>query len=116
MILGLLIAPLLLLSAFFCSFGVAALFRLPDVCSRLHGVTRCALAGVCSALVALLIYSFVCFIEGEGEIQSFSFFLRFIIAGILLLNLKPTMAHVLARSAFRSGMAFKRDETGGAAP
>ncbi|NLL37894.1 MAG: hypothetical protein GX256_10305 [Fretibacterium sp.] len=102
MILGLPVGVLLFVSAFFCTFAVAALFRMPDVYLRIHGVTRCGLAGVLFALVALLLHSFVCFIWGEGEIQAPSFFLRFLIAGSLLLCLKPAVAYALAQLAFRA--------------
>ncbi len=104
MILSLLLTPLLLICVIFTAIGVAALYRFPDVYTRIQGASKCTIFGVLSAILALLLYAFVCFISSTGESRSLTFFLRFLLAGILLIALKPISTHIIASVAFRSGI------------
>jgi multicomponent Na+:H+ antiporter subunit G len=103
-ILGIFVGLLLLVGLFFNCLGVIALYRFPDLYTRLHGATKCTTFGTLFTLFALLLYSFVRFMAMEGESRFLVFFIHAIIAGIVLLISNPTGSHALARAAHRSGV------------
>ena len=104
MILGFFVGALLLVSLFFNCLGVAAMYRFPDVYTRLHGATKCTTFGTLFSIFALLLYSLVRFIAVEGETRFLVFFIHALIAGAVLLISNPTGGHALARAAHRSGI------------
>ena len=104
MILGIFVGALLLVSLFFNCMGVCAMYRFPDVYTRLHGGTKCTTFGTLFSIFALLLYSFVRFVAVEGESRFLVFFIHVVIAGAVLLISNPTGGHALARAAHRSGI------------
>jgi len=103
MILGLLIIPFLLISLAFNTLGVISLYRFPDVYTRLHGATKCTTFGTLFAVAALLLYSALHYLAGNGD-RFLVLFLHTIIAAVVLLISNPTGGHALARAAHRSGI------------
>ena len=103
MILGIVVGFFLFISLFANSMGVISLYRFPDVYTRIHGVAKCTTFGTLFAVIALLIYSFVRFLE-VGENRFLVFFIHVFIAGAVLLFTNPNGIYVLARSIYRSGV------------
>jgi multicomponent Na+:H+ antiporter subunit G len=101
--LALFVGLLLLVSLFFNCLGVASLYRFPDVYTRLHGATKCSTFGTLFAVFALLLYSFVRFMDA-GERRFLVLFIHVVIGGAVLLISNPTGAHALARAAHRAGI------------
>jgi multicomponent Na+:H+ antiporter subunit G len=104
MVLGVFVGLLLLVSLTFNCLGVAAIYRFPDVYTRMHGATKCTTFGTLFSVFALLLYSCTRFISAEGQNRFFVLFLHVLIAGAVLLVTNPTGAHALARAAHRSGI------------
>jgi len=76
-------------------FGCLGLVRLPDVYNRLHSSIKCVTMGTCSILLGLFFYKGFT----AAGIKSL------LCIGFLLLT-APVSAHVLARSAHKSGVAL----------
>ncbi|MDR1732577.1 MAG: monovalent cation/H(+) antiporter subunit G [Synergistaceae bacterium] len=104
MILAIGVGLLLLVSLVFNCLGTLALYRFPDVYTRLHGATKCTTFGTLFAVFALLLYSIVRFMAVEGEDRFLVLFIHVVIAGIVLLLSNPAGAHAVARAAHRSGI------------
>ena len=102
MILGIFVGALLLVSLFFNCMGIIAIYRFPDVYTRIHGVAKCTTFGTLFAVIALLLYSFVRFMA-VGETRFLVFFIHVFIAGAVLLCTNPAGVHALARAIHRSG-------------
>lgn len=83
----------LLIGISFDFFGCLGLVRFPDVYNRLHSSIKCVTLGTCSILFGLFLY------KGfePGGIKAL------LCIGFLLLT-APVSAHVLSRSAHRSGV------------
>jgi len=103
MILGLLVIPLILISIVFNALGVVSLYRFPDVYTRLHGATKCTTFGTLFAVAAILLYSIVRYLAGDGD-RFLVLFIHTVIAVVVLLITNPTGGHALARAAHRSGV------------
>jgi len=103
MILGLLIIPLLLVSVAFSTLAVFALYRFPDVYTRIHGVALIQTFGTLFAVGAILLYSAVNYLAGYGD-RFLVLFIHVLIAVIIHIITNPTGTHALARAAHRSGI------------
>jgi multicomponent Na+:H+ antiporter subunit G len=86
--------------------GSIALFRFPDVYTRLHGATKCTTFGTVFMTFAVIFYSIYAHSAGIGT--------RYIVLGVhalialgALLLTNPTGAHAIARAAHRSGIMPK---------
>lgn len=90
----------------FNTLGSVALFRFPDVYTRLHGATKCTTFGSIFTSLAVIIYGFGLW----GFQKDFKFgtlALHALVALIALLVTNPTGAHAIARAAHRSGVLPK---------
>ena len=86
--------------------GSLALFRFPDVYTRLHGATKCTTFGTIFMVFAVVFYSIYSHSGAESS--------RYIVLGVhsilalgALLLTNPTGAHAIARAAHRSGIMPK---------
>ena len=105
MILGLVVGFFLLISLVFNCLGVIALYRFPDVYTRLHGATKCTTFGTLSAAIGLLIYSgWRYLLEAQGGERFLVLFIHVVIAAAVLMISNPAGGHALARAAHRSGI------------
>jgi multicomponent Na+:H+ antiporter subunit G len=87
-------AAFLLLGSCFSALAVLGILRFPDVYTRLHAASK---AG---ALGAGLILVGVAFAAGDWAIA-----VRCVLGFLFLILTSPVSAHLLARSALRSGTA-----------
>lgn len=74
-------------------FGCLGLVRFPDVYNRLHSSIKCVTMGTCSILLGLF------FFKGFTPAG-----IKALLCIMFLLLTAPVSAHVLARSAHRSGV------------
>jgi multicomponent Na+:H+ antiporter subunit G len=74
-------------------FGALGLVRFPDIYNRLHSSIKCVTLGTCSILFGLFLYKGFT----PAGIKAL------LCIGFLFLS-APVSAHVLARSAYRSGV------------
>ncbi|MDI9369313.1 MAG: cation:proton antiporter [Synergistaceae bacterium] len=103
MVVFLLVTAALIVSLIFNSLGAVALYRFPDVYTRLHGTTKCTTFGTIFIVFAVLIYSLGRLI-GEGEQRFLVLFIHACVALMVLLITNATGAHALARASHRSGI------------
>ena len=87
--------------AFFFFVGTLGLLRFPDFYARTHAATKCDTVGAGSILLALAVLR-----APEPDA------LKLIVLGGLVLLTSPTVAHALARAAYRTGLT-PRTGTGG---
>ena len=73
-------------------FGCLGLVRFPDIYNRLHSSIKCVTLGTCSILFGLFLY------KGFGPTG-----IKALFCIIFLVLTAPVSAHVLARSAYKSG-------------
>ncbi len=84
--------------------GAVALYRFPDVYTRLHGTTKCTTFGSLFTSLAVIIYAlYRLAVTGEGRFVTLA--LHTVVAIIALLVTNATGAHAIARAAHRSGVA-----------
>ena len=102
MILGFFVGILILVSLFFNTMGIIAIYRFPDVYTRIHGVAKCTTFGTLFSVFALLLYSFVRFLA-EGENRFLVLFIHVFLAGAVLFCTNPIGIHALSRAIHRSG-------------
>lgn len=100
---AILLALPLLTGFLFGLLGVIALYRFPDVYTRIQGEFKCLTAGGIFVSAALLFHALVSFLADEGEEHFLPLFLHILVAGVLLAVLKNVGVHALARAVFRSG-------------
>jgi len=101
-------AALILLSvgAVFNFLGTVALYRFPDVYTRLHGTTKCTTFGSIFTSAAVVVFALDMFFRtGEGRFNTLT--VHVIIAILALLISNATGAHAIARAAHRSGVLPK---------
>lgn len=83
--------------------AAVALYRFPDVYSRLHGTTKCTTFGTIFTSLSVLLYALMRYaVAGEGRFLTLS--VHVVIAILALLITNATGAHAIARSAYRSGV------------
>ncbi|HDD46410.1 MAG TPA: cation:proton antiporter [Candidatus Aenigmarchaeota archaeon] len=87
---------------FFQTIGVIALYRFPDVYTRIHGTTMCTTLGSILFYIGISMYAFFSFNENWLAFTSHIF-----ITLILLLITAPTGSHAIARAAYKSGIKPK---------
>jgi multicomponent Na+:H+ antiporter subunit G len=88
----------------FCIIGMIGLVRLPDLFTRLHGVSVTDTLGAGFIIVGLVLQEGFTFVTAK----------LIIIMGLILLT-SPVATHALAQAAFHAGIRPKldHDETGG---
>ncbi len=91
---------------FFNTLGTVALFRFPDVYTRLHGATKCTTFGSIFLTLAVILYGLTSWQSG-GESRYGILALHAAVALVALLVTNPTGAHAIARAAHRSGVGPK---------
>jgi multicomponent Na+:H+ antiporter subunit G len=100
------VAVLLGIGIFFNFLGTVALYRFPDVYTRLHGTTKCTTFGSIFTSAAVVVYAiFMHNSTGEGRFSTLAVHTVVAIAALLISN--PTGAHAIARAAHRSGVLPK---------
>lgn len=96
MIRSALIIALIVVGVFFLTVGTIGLLRLPNVYNRMHATSKPTTLGT----AAIFLAGFVSFGPGNEGLTS--------LIGIAFLFLTvPTGAHMIARSAHRSGVPFE---------
>ena len=91
---------LLGLGMIFQVLGVVALYRFPDVYTRLHGATKCTTFGSIFLYLGIILYA-----VGEGHI---ALPVHVFLVMMFLLATNPVGAHAIARAAHRSGVLPKK--------
>ncbi|MGC9372005.1 MAG: monovalent cation/H(+) antiporter subunit G [Thermovirgaceae bacterium] len=101
-----LIVLFLVIGVLFNLLGTVALYRFPDVFTRLHGTTKCTTFGSIFTSSAVILYGVQKFlVTGEGRFVTLM--VHVVIAIFALLITNPTGAHAIARAAHRSGVLPK---------
>ncbi len=96
----------LIVGVLFNVLGTVALYRFPDVFTRLHGTTKCTTFGSIFTSSAVILYGVQKFlVTGEGRFVTLM--VHVVIAIFALLMTNPTGAHAIARAAHRSGVLPK---------
>jgi multicomponent Na+:H+ antiporter subunit G len=94
---------LLAIGVFFNVLGTIALYRFPDVYTRLHGTTKCTTFGSMFTSAAVVFYAIQMYSStGEGRFATLGVHVVIAITALLISN--PTGAHAIARAAHRSGV------------
>ncbi len=83
--------------------GTIALYRFPDVYTRLHGTTKCTTFGSIFTSASVLVYAISKYAT-TGEPRFITFAIHVVVAIFALLITNPTSAHAIARAAHRSGI------------
>ncbi|NLG94670.1 MAG: cation:proton antiporter [Acetomicrobium flavidum] len=83
--------------------GTIALYRFPDVYTRLHGTTKCTTFGSIFTSLSVLVYAISKYAM-TGEARFMTFAIHVVVAIFALLITNPTGAHAIARAAHRSGV------------
>ncbi|HOO63051.1 MAG TPA: monovalent cation/H(+) antiporter subunit G [Synergistaceae bacterium] len=96
--------------AFFLAIGLAfsalggfALYRFPDVYTRLHGTTKCTTFGSMFISISAILWGLWRYFQ-SGEGRFLVLIVHVIIAFVALLITNATGAHAIARAAHRSGI------------
>lgn len=98
-----LVIVLLAIGVLFNFLGTVALYRFPDVYTRLHGTTKCTTFGSIFISAAVVVYALMKLsATGEGRFSTLAVHVIIAIAALLITN--PTGAHAIARAAHRSGV------------
>lgn len=96
----------LIVGVLFNVLGTVALYRFPDVFTRLHGTTKCTTFGSIFTSGAVILYAVQkLLVTGEGRFVALM--VHVVIAIFALLITNPTGAHAIARAAHRSGVLPK---------
>jgi multicomponent Na+:H+ antiporter subunit G len=96
----------LVVGVLFNLLGTVALYRFPDVFTRLHGTTKCTTFGSIFTSSAVILYAVQkLLVTGEGRFVAL--IVHVVIAIFALLITNPTGAHAIARAAHRSGVLPK---------
>ena len=99
----LILAPLLLVGLAFNILGAVALYRVPDVYTRLHGTTKCTTFGTiftCFGVLAWALWRLGA--TGDGRFLTMALHVGVAVVALLVTN--ATGAHAIARAAHRSGV------------
>jgi multicomponent Na+:H+ antiporter subunit G len=101
-----LIVLFLVVGVLFNVLGTVALYRFPDVFTRLHGTTKCTTFGSIFTSSAVILYGVQkMFSTGDGRFITLMVHVAIAILALLITN--PTGAHAIARAAHRSGVLPK---------
>ncbi|MFP4482067.1 MAG: monovalent cation/H(+) antiporter subunit G [Thermovirgaceae bacterium] len=101
-----LIVLFLVIGVLFNVLGTVALYRFPDVFTRLHGTTKCTTFGSIFTSSAVILYGVQkLLVTGEGRFVALMVHVAIAILALLVTN--PTGAHAIARAAHRSGVLPK---------
>ena len=77
----------------FMVFGAIGILRFPDLCTRLHPVSKAGTAGMLSIFIGLILYS------GFSPLS-----LRIILIAAFVAVTSPVASHAIARGAIESGI------------
>lgn len=102
MILVLVIYAFLAIGLIFQTLGVMALYRFPDVYTRMHGTTKCTTFGSIFIYLAVITYGLMLTLAGKSSYAVLS--VHVLVVMVLLLLSSPAGAHAIARAAHRSGI------------
>jgi multicomponent Na+:H+ antiporter subunit G len=91
----------LLIGVAFNSLGTFALYRFPDVYTRLHGTTKCTTFGSLFVGFAVMFYGLANYLS-SGDWRFMEYFIHTTAALGMLLITNSTGSHALARAAWRS--------------
>ena len=97
---------LLTIGVLFNFLGTVALYRFPDVYTRLHGTTKCTTFGSIFTSAAVVVYALQMYLR-TGEERFTTLSVHVVLAILALLISNPTGAHAIARAAHRSGVLPK---------
>jgi multicomponent Na+:H+ antiporter subunit G len=86
----------------FQALGILALYRFPDVYTRLHGTTKCTTLGSVLLYAGIILYAF----SALGRFEA-SFSVHVITLMVLIMVTNSTGAHAIARASHRSGILPK---------
>lgn len=101
-----LIVFFLVVGVTFNLLGTIALFRFPDVFTRLHGTTKCTTFGSIFTSGAVILFAIQkLIVTGEGRFIALAVHVALAIFALLITN--PTGAHAIARAAHKSGVLPK---------
>jgi len=101
-----LIILFLVIGTLFNLLGTVALYRFPDVYTRLHGTTKCTTFGSIFTSAAVVLFALQKLaVSGEGRFGTLAVHAIIAVAALLITN--PTGAHAIARAAHRSGIMPK---------
>jgi multicomponent Na+:H+ antiporter subunit G len=101
-----LIVFFLVVGVTFNLLGTIALFRFPDVFTRLHGTTKCTTFGSIFTSGAVILFAIQkLIVTGEGRFVALAVHVALAIFALLITN--PTGAHAIARAAHKSGVLPK---------
>ncbi|MBO8153326.1 monovalent cation/H(+) antiporter subunit G [Thermovirga sp.] len=101
-----LIILFLIVGTLFNFLGTVALYRFPDVYTRLHGTTKCTTFGSIFTSAAVVLFALQKLASsGEGRFGTLAVHAVIAVAALLITN--PTGAHAIARAAHRSGIMPK---------
>jgi multicomponent Na+:H+ antiporter subunit G len=101
-----LIVLFLVVGILFNVLGTVALYRFPDVFTRLHGTTKCTTFGSIFTSSAVILYGLQkVFSTGDGRFITLMVHVAIAVLALLITN--PTGAHAIARAAHRSGVLPK---------
>jgi len=90
----------IILGLAFDFLGCLGLVRFPDIYNRLHSSIKCVTLGTCSILFGLFLF------KGFGPAG-----IKALLAIVFLVLTAPVSAHVLARSAHKSGVKLWNKST-----
>ncbi len=100
------VLPMLVVGVAFNLLGTVALYRFPDVYTRLHGTTKCTTFGSIFTSGAVIVYGLLRFLVA-GDLASrrgMALAIHAFFALMALLITNPTGSHALARAAHRAGI------------
>jgi multicomponent Na+:H+ antiporter subunit G len=98
-----LISLLLLIGVSFNLLGTVALYRFPDVYTRLHGTTKCTTFGSIFTSAAAVFYALYRYGVSD-QVRFLVLAVHALVAVFMLLVTNATGAHAMARAAHRSGV------------
>ncbi len=90
----------------FQALGVLALYRFPDVYTRLHGTTMCTTFGSMFIYAGMMLYGAMAMLSGSPEYLALS--VRAFMVMALVAATNAVGSHAIARAAHRSGVKPER--------
>lgn len=99
----LLLAICLFIGLAFNCLATVALYRFPDIYTRLHGTTKCTTFGSIFTSAAVVVYALYKY-GSTGDGRFLALFIHVVIAVLAILITNATGGHAIARAAHRSGV------------
>jgi len=86
----------------FQALGVLALYRFPDVYTRLHGTTMCTTFGSMFVYAGIMLYGAMAMLS--GSLEYLALLVRAFMVMALVAATNSVGSHAIARAAHRSGV------------